>query len=197
MRKRLRFPLLLLLLAAAAPDDKGRPPPDPDLLQMDAQQQKTVGLRTEPVVSRPIVGTLHLPGTIALDPALTARLRPVGDARVIRLLVQQGDNVKPGATLADLFSGQIASAQDSVASVQAQTREAADAVAVAQDALRRAELLARDGSFAWAEVGRRRLLVEQARAQTATVHARRTGLTAELSGLAPGPGRRRDAASRT
>ena len=187
MRERLVPTILLFLLAAAAPDGAGKPPADPDLLRMDAQQQQTVGLRTEPVISRPIVATLHLPGTIALDPALTARLRPIGDARVIRLLVQQGDTVKAGDGLADLFSGQIAAAQDSVASVRAQVREAADAVAVARDALRRAQLLARDGSLAWAEVGRRRLLVEQAQAQAATVQARQSSLTAELSGLGAAP----------
>lgn len=174
-------PLLLLplLLCAAAPDD-------PDLLRMDAQQQQTIGLRTEPVVSQPIIATLHLPGTIALDPALTARLRPIGEAQITRLLVQQGDMVKSGDTLADLFSGQIAAAQDSIAAEQAMTREAADAIAVAQASLHRAELLARDGSLAWAEVDRRRLLVEQARAQAATVQARRTSLTAELSALGAG-----------
>ena len=172
--------LVCLLLAAASP------PPEKDVVQMSTDQQHTVGLRTETVVTQPIIRTLHVPGAIVFDPSLTARLRPFAEARVVRLLVQPGQAVHAGSPLAELSSSRLASAQQSLLAQRAMQREAAAGIAVARAALRRGEILARGGSLAWAEVDRRRLLLIEAEARADTTRAQLALNRAELDELGAG-----------
>jgi len=113
-------------------------------------------------------------------------LRPLAQARVLRLLAQPGDTVRAGQPLAELDIPSLSTAQADLTSAQASVREAEAAVAVARDSLRRGEALARDGSLARAEAERRRLVLAQADAAAEAAKARSGALQAEVARLNPG-----------
>lgn len=170
----------------------GRDPPKdasqdpPGVVRMSDEQQGTVKLQTARAERRPITEPVHVPGTVAFDQGHVATLRPLAQARVLRLLVQPGDPVRPGQPLAELDIPSLTTAQTSLTAAQASVREAEAGVAVARDALRRGELLARDGSLSRAEAERRRLVLAQANAAAESARARAAALQAEVGRLNPG-----------
>ena len=181
--------LLAAVLAMGA--GKQEPPKDapqdpPGLVRMSDEQQKTVKLQTARADRRPITQPVSVPGTVAFDQGHVATLRPLSQARVLRLLVQPGDPVRAGQPLAELDIPSLTIAQTGLTAAQAGVREADAGVAVARDALRRGELLARDGSLAQAEAERRRLVLAQANAAAESARARAAALQAEVSRLNPG-----------
>lgn len=184
-----RAPLLLAAVLAMA---AGRDPPKdasqdpPGVVRMSDEQQGTVKLRTARAERRPITEPVHVPGTVAFDQGHVATLRPLAQARVLRLLVQPGDPVRPGQPLAELDIPSLTTAQTSLTAARAGVREAEAGVAVARDALRRGELLARDGSLSRAEAERRRLVLAQADAAAESARARAAALQAEVGRLNPG-----------
>lgn len=183
------FLLAVAVLAMAA--GKAEPPKDaphdpPGVVRMSIEQQKTVKLKTARADRRPITEPVSVPGTIAFDQGHVATLRSLAPARVLRLLVQPGDPVRAGQTLAELDIPSLTTAQTGLTAAQASVREAEAGVAVARDALRRGELLARDGSLARAEAERRRLVLAQANAAAESARARAGALQTEVGRLNPG-----------
>ncbi len=187
MRRALLLAAALLAMAAG----KGEPPKDapqdpPGVVRMSDEQQKTVKLQTARADRRPITEPVNVPGTVAFDQGHVATLRPLAQARVLRLLVQPGDPVRAGQPLAELDIPSLTTAQTGLLAAQASVREAEAGVAVARDALRRGELLARDGSLSRAEAERRRLVLAQANAAAESARARAGALQTEVGRLNPG-----------
>jgi cobalt-zinc-cadmium efflux system membrane fusion protein len=182
--------LAALLIAAAAPADKGdkgtKPQDPPGVVRMTQEQQGTIKLQTARADRRPITEPVHVPGTVAFDQGHVALLRPLAQARVVRLLAQPGDAVRAGQPLAELDIPSLVNAEEGLAAAEASVREAEAGVAVARDSLRRGEILARDGSLARAEAERRRLVLAQAVAALDAARARVTALRAEVARLDPG-----------
>jgi len=178
--------LAALCLALGAAKDEPAPKDPPGVVRMTAEQQKTIKLQTARADRRPITEPVNVTGTVAFDQGHVAVLRPLAQARVLRLLAQPGDTVRAGQPLAELDIPSLSTAQAGVASAQASMREAEAAVAVARDSLRRGEALARDGSLARAEAERRRLVLAQAEAAAEAVKARGGALQAEVARLNPG-----------
>ncbi len=187
MRPALLMAAAILAMAAG----KGGPPKDapqdpPGVVRMSDEQQTTVKLQTAHADRRPITEPVNVPGTVAFDQGHVATLRPLAQARVLRLLVQPGDPVRAGQPLADLDIPSLTTAQTGLLAAQASVREAEAGVAVARDALRRGELLARDGSLSRAEAERRRLVLAQANAAAEAARARTGALQTEVGRLNPG-----------
>ena len=179
--------MLIAVAPARAADPKGAQPADPPgVVRMSDEQQKTVQLQCAQADRRPITNPVRVPGAVAYDPGHVALLRPFGQARVLRLLAQPGDVVAAGQRLADLDMPGLATTEQDLAAANASVREADAGVAVARDALRRGELLARDGSLAHAEAERRRLVLAQAVAAADTARARTAALKVEVARLNPG-----------
>lgn len=179
----------LLVPPAHAADPNGKPPADPPgVVRMTDEQQKTVGLQYARADRRPITEPVRLAGSVAYDPGHVALLRPFGQARIVHLLVQPGDVVAPGQRMAELDMPELATAQQDLAMAEASVREAEAGVAVARDALRRGETLARDGSVARAEVDRRRLVQAQAVAASDNAKSRATLVRGTVKRLNPGGG---------
>ena len=185
-----RTPLLaaavLAMAAGKADPPKDAPKDPPGLVRMSDEQQKTVKLQTARADRRPITQPVNVPGTVAFDQGHVANLRPLAQARILRLMVQPGDAVRKGQPLAELDIPSLTIAQTGLTSAQAGVREAEAGVAVARDALRRGELLARDGSLSRAEAERRRLVLAQANAAADSARSRATALQADVSRLNPG-----------
>ena len=170
----------VLLLAAAAPRDP------PGVVSMSQEQQTTIKLQTARAQERPITEPVRVPGTVAFDEGHVARLRPLAQGRVLRLLVQPGDQVAAGQPLAELDTPLLTNDEENLAAARASVREAEAGVAVARDALRRGVILAGDGSLSRAEAERRRLVLAQAEAAADTAHAHVTALQAEVARLGAG-----------
>ena len=165
------------LLTAAAPHDP------PGVVSMSQEQQHTIKLQTARAEQRAITEAVRVPGTVAFDEGHVARLRPFAQGRVLRLLVQPGDQVRAGQPLAELETPLLTNDEENLAAARASVREAEAGVAVARDALRRGVILARDGSLSRAEAERRRLVLAQAEAAADTAHARTAALQAEVARL--------------
>ena len=168
----------------AAPNDAPSDPPG--LVRLSAEQQKTIKLQTVRVARMEITEPVIVAGTVVFDQGHVAVLRPLAQARVVRLLAQPGDRVKAGQTLAEFDLPSLTVAQTNLVAAQGGVREADAGLAVARDALRRGEILARDGSLARAEAERRRLLVVQADAVAQSARSRASAAQAEVVRLAPG-----------
>ena len=179
--------MLALMIGTSHADDARPPPKDPPgLVRMSAEQQKTIQLQTAHADRRPITEPVRVPGTVSFDQGHVAVLRPLAQALVTRLLAQPGDSVQVGQALAELQIPSLVTAQAGLTAARASNRESEAGVAVARDALRRGENLARDGSLARAEVERRRLVLAQADAGVESAHARTSALQADVARLNPG-----------
>ncbi len=170
----------------AAQPSPPKPPADPPgTVRMSEEQQRTIKLQTATAQRRAITEATNVAGTIVFDERHVARLRPLAPARVRRLLVQPGDRVHMGQALAEFDMPTLTDAQDNLAAVRAAVREADAGVAVARNALRRSEILVRDGSIAVAEAERRRLVLAQADAAAESARARTASLLATIARLGP------------
>ncbi len=179
--------LSLLPAVARAKDAKPATPADPPgMVRMSAEQQKTAGLQTARVAAREITEPMRVPGSIAFAQGHVAVLRPLAQARVLRLLAQPGDLVRAGQPLAEIYMPSLADEEANLATARASVREAAAGVAVAREALRRGLLLSQDGSLSRAEAERRRLVLAQAEAQAESARARAAALQAQIQRLGAG-----------
>lgn len=174
-----------IAFAAGADAPKGKPTEPSGVVQMSEEQQKTIQLKMESATRLPIFEPVRVPGTVGFDPGHVALLRPLGQARILRLLVQPGDVVAAGQSLAELDMPGLATLEENLAAGKAALHEAEAGVAVARDALRRGELLARDGSLSQAEAERRRLLLAQAVAAAETARAKVKASRVEVDRLNP------------
>ena len=181
--KRRRATLLLLLATAAAPDQGPHDPPG--VVTMSPEQQQTVKLATVRAERRHITEPLRVPGIVAFDQDHLAVLRPLAQARITRILVQAGDPVRQGQALAELDMPRLADAEDNLAATRAQLRKAQAGIGVARAALRRGEILSKDGALSRAEAERRRLDLFRADADADAAQAQLGSLMAEIARLNP------------
>lgn len=180
MNRHIILAALLFGSPALAASDKQQ-----DSVKMTVEQQKTVGLKTAPAQREAITEPVRLPGLVSFDPGHVAVLRPFGEARVVRLLVQPGDVVAAKQAVVEVEMPGLTDLQQNLVASRASLREAAAGVAVASAALDRAVILARDGSLAWAEADRRRLVRAQAVAAQQTAQARISALQTQIDRLDP------------
>lgn len=180
MRRRFVMLAALLLGAPAVAADK-----QPDMVKMTAEQQKTIGLKTAQTRREAITQPVRLPGLVDFDPGHVAVLRPFGQARVVRLLVQPGDIVAANQAVVEVEMPGLTDLQQTLTASRASLRESEAGVAVANAALERAVILARDGSLAWAEADRRRLVRAQAVATEQTARARIASVETQIKRLDP------------
>ena len=112
-----------MTIAAAKPDQsKDKPKDPPGVVRMSDEQQKTIKLQTGRADRRPITEPVNVTGTVAFDQGRVAVLRPLSSARVLRLLVQPGDTVRPGQALAELDIPNLTTAQTGLTVAQASVR---------------------------------------------------------------------------
>lgn len=178
-----RYAILVTALLLGAPAlAAGK---QPDTVKMTGEQQKTVGLKTAQAQREAITEPVRLPGLVDFDPGHVAILRPFGEARVVRLLVQPGDIVAAKQAVVEVEMPGLTDLQQNLAASRASLRETEAGVAVAKTAFDRAIILARDGSLAWAEADRRRLVRAQAVAAEQTARARIVALETQINRLDP------------
>lgn len=148
------------------------PEPGTKIRLASAAIEREAGIETTRVAERPFAETLDAVGQLEFDQNKLARLSARGDATVVEVKVDVGEDVRRGQTLVVLASGAIGGAQSRLAAAEAR-------VQAARASLEREESLVSGGISS-------RRDVEQARTELATAEGERDAARAELRAAGAG-----------
>ncbi|ACL64431.1 efflux transporter, RND family, MFP subunit [Anaeromyxobacter dehalogenans 2CP-1] len=154
------------LVTAAGHPLPAFPAPGTKIRLAGPETEQEAGIETVRAEVRPFAGTVDVVGQLELDQNRLARLSARGDATVVELKVDAGEDVRRGQPLVVLASGAVGGAQSSRVAAEAR-------VEAARSALEREEQLAQSGISP-------RQDVERARAQLASAEAERDAARAAL-----------------
>jgi cobalt-zinc-cadmium efflux system membrane fusion protein len=135
------------------------PEPGTKVRLASAELEREAGIVTTQVAERPFATTVDAVGQLELDQNRLARLSARGEATVVELKVDVGEDVRRGQALVVLASGAVGGAQSRLAAAEARAQGARAA-------------LAREESLVAAGISSRKD-VEQARTELATAEAER------------------------
>src|SRR6266511_1461867 len=148
------------------------PEPGTKIRLASAATECEAGIETMRVAARPFAATLDAVGQLEFDQNKLARLSARGEATVVVVKVDIGEDVRRGQTLVVLASGAVGGAQSRLAAAQAR-------VQAARASLEREESLVSGGISS-------RRDVEQARTELATAEGERDAARAELRAAGAG-----------
>ncbi len=148
------------------------PEPGTKIRLASAATEREAGIETTRVAERPFAATLEAVGQLEFDQNKLARLSARGEASVVEVKVDVGDDVRRGQPLVVLASGAVGGAQSRRAAAEAR-------VQAARASLEREESLLKGGISA-------RRDVEQARTELATAEGERDAARAELRAAGAG-----------
>lgn len=108
-RNRSGWLLALLFACACQPKEEAAEPaaetaPARDAVELAKDVVQRSGIRWSKLEPRKLVRTIHAPAEVALEPDRVARVAPLAESRVTRVLVTIGDRVERNAPLALLSS---------------------------------------------------------------------------------------------
>lgn len=142
------------------------PQPGTKIRLASVETEKEAGIETIRAEERPFARTIDVVGQLDFDQNKLARLSARGDATVVEVKVDAGEDVRRGQPLVVLASGSVGGAQSSRVAAEAR-------VETARKALEREEQLAQTGISSRQEV-------ERARSELAAAEAERDAARAEL-----------------
>ncbi len=148
------------------------PEPGTKIRLASAATEREAGIETTRVAERPFAATLDAVGQLEFDQNKLARLSARGEATVVEVKVDVGEDVRRGQTLVVLASGAVGGAQSRLAAAEAR-------VQAARASLEREESLVSGGISS-------RRDVEQARTELATAEGERDAARAELRAVGAG-----------
>ncbi|WP_242344956.1 efflux RND transporter periplasmic adaptor subunit [Anaeromyxobacter terrae] len=148
------------------------PEPGTKIRLASAETEREAGIVTTRVAERPFAPTVEAVGQLEFDQNKLARLSARGEATVVEVKVDVGEDVRRGQRLVVLASGAVGGAQSRLAAAEARAQAAGAA-------LTREESLVGDGISS-------RRDVEQARTELATAEAERDAARAELRAAGAG-----------
>ncbi len=152
--------------------------PVPGQVKLTPEAVKQAGIETAPVVLGPLDNQVPLTGELAFNEERLARIRSRVPGRVVQIVADYGQAVKPGSVLAIIDSVELS--QASMAS-----RQAAARVNASQRAYERARQLYEGKAISLAELQERQARLEVERADLENAQSRLRLLGA--SGAAPAP----------
>ena len=148
------------------------PAPGTKIRLASAELERDAGIETTRVAERPFARTVEAVGELELDQNKLARLSARGEATVVEVKVDVGEDVRRGRALVVLASGAVGGAQSRLAAAEARAQ-------AARAALAREESLVAGGISA-------RRDVEQARTELAAADAERETARSELRAAGAG-----------
>ncbi|WP_243337534.1 efflux RND transporter periplasmic adaptor subunit [Anaeromyxobacter soli] len=148
------------------------PEPGTKIRLASAELEREAGIVTTRVVERPFAPRIEAVGQLEFDQNKLARLSARGEATVVEVKVDVGEDVRRGQPLVVLASGAVGGAQSRLAAAEARAQSA-------RAALAREESLVGDGISS-------RRDVEQARTELAAAEAERDAARAELRAAGAG-----------
>ena len=98
--------------------------PSQEGVKLGADALKTAGVKTETVRTQGFQAGLDVPGAVSIPSNARAMVTPPVAGKVVRLMVDVGDQVARGAPLAEIQSGELAQASSSIASAETQAVQA-------------------------------------------------------------------------
>jgi cobalt-zinc-cadmium efflux system membrane fusion protein len=93
-------------------------------IRLDADAEKTAGVKTIPARHAAIGEEMTVPGTVEVSPDRTARVTPPVAGTIIALLAAPGDRVRAGQSLALLNSPEVAQAHAAISQAEATASQA-------------------------------------------------------------------------
>jgi cobalt-zinc-cadmium efflux system membrane fusion protein len=162
------------LVRAAGAEPPRFPPPGTRIRIAGAQALRAAGIQTVKAEARPVARTIDVVGRLGYDQNRVAQLTPRGEALVVEVKVDVGDEVKAGQPLVVLTSA-------SVGGSQAQLSAAKARVAAARAAAEREQALVERGISA-------RRDLEEARRDLAAAEAEQDAARAALAATGGGAG---------
>lgn len=151
-----------------------------DSLEIEPAIQRAAGLADQPAEVRAVAETIQTTGVVGPDETRLARIRPLAEGRVTRVVVRVGDRVRAGQTLLaydSITAGELMSQyRATVASLQRATAEAD----VARRSVERADSLVDIGAVAKGERDRRAAEHQGAIAEMNSARAGVTNLEQKL-----------------
>jgi len=148
------------------------PEPGTKIRLASAELEQEAGIRTTRVAERPFAATIDAVGQLEFDQNKLARLSARGEATVLEVKVDVGEDVRRGQPLVVLASGAVGGAQSRLAAAEARAQAARAA-------------LTREESLVGAGISSRRD-VEQARTELATAEGERDAARSELRAAGAG-----------
>jgi membrane fusion protein, heavy metal efflux system len=148
------------------------PAPGTKVRLASAELEQEAGIATTVVSERAFAATIEAVGQLEFDQNRLARLSARGEATVIEVKVDVGEDVRRGQPLVVLASGAVGGSQSRLAAAEARAQ-------AARAALEREESLAKDGISS-------RKDVEQAHTELAAAAAERDAARAELRAAGAG-----------
>ena len=103
---------------------KEEKPAETGPIKLSEEAVKTAGLRVETARIAPIGEGLTVPGTVELSPNRSAKVTPPAPGKVVRLLVNPGDSVRAGQSVAMLDSYEVAQARAAVRQAESGVQQA-------------------------------------------------------------------------
>jgi cobalt-zinc-cadmium efflux system membrane fusion protein len=146
-----------------------------DSIRLDPGNPRLNFIRVEAVQESDAAPSVHLTGRISFDEDHTQRVSSPIDGRVTKILVQLGENVKPGQALVELSSPR-------AAELQAEAQKAEQDRSLAEKTLGRANKLKLEGAVSDKEVALAEADFKKAMADSARAGAQLRSLSLSASG---------------
>jgi cobalt-zinc-cadmium efflux system membrane fusion protein len=152
----------------------------PVTLDVEPEIQRAAGLADQAVERRAVAETIQTTGVVGPDETRLARIRPLAEGRVSRVLVRAGDRVTTDQSLLlydSITAGDLISQYQAALATSARTQAEAD---VARRSLERADNLVEIGAVAKGERDRRAAEHQRALAEVNATKAAVTNLEQKL-----------------
>ncbi len=111
--------------STAVPESARRAAPEatPDMVQVELQSQKDVGIAVEPVAVRTLQGSLSATGVVSEDPARVAHVRTLARGLIEKIYARLGERVSAGAPLVEYDNIELGLRLGEYQSAQAELRQ--------------------------------------------------------------------------
>ncbi len=177
--------------AAAEPAKRVAPEGLPDVVQVELQSQKDVGIAVEPAALRTLQGSLSATGVVREDPARVAHVRTLARGLIEKIYAKLGERVSAGAPLVEYDNIELGMSIGEYQSAQAELRQSLTDLDVKAKIAERSRAMLKVGAVAQnthdlreAEVKDAEAKVEAARANVSKIEEQihRFGLDDEALG---------------
>lgn len=149
-------------------------------IELDAETQERIGLKTEQAQVRPLTTVITTSGIVGPNEARLARIRPLSTGVVTAVLVKRGDRVSAGQPLLTYDNVDLGQTQAEYRAAVSTLETARDQAELMRLALERADRLVEIGGIAQAEHQRRKAEHTAAMASVRSAEANVTNLRERL-----------------
>ena len=134
--------------AAAEPEKAADPAPPSDVVQINPEAQRDVGITVESAALRSLQNTLSATGTVTEDPGRVAHIRPLARGLVDKIYARLGDRVSAGDPLIEYDNIELGLAIGEFLNAQAELQRSLTDLEVKKKILERSKAMLKEGAVA-------------------------------------------------